>query len=86
MLIELIDAVADAGSVEEAAKKRDKTPLQWWRDHCADAGLDECEPWLGFPGPHQQKDLPAPGDDSPLSDEKAHLVDKLEKLLGPTKQ
>jgi hypothetical protein len=78
LLTEMLTAVLDAEvkTIEEAAQKCDKTPLQWWRDLCADNGLDPCEPWPGFPG--SPKNLPpAPSGDRPLPESVAHQLNKL---------
>src|SRR5258708_16434584 len=41
------------------------TEQEFWRQICADAGFDECEPWQGFPAP--PVDLPpAPGGERKL--------------------
>jgi hypothetical protein len=36
-------------SVEELAETQGVTVLGVWREICAEAGLDECTPWEGFP-------------------------------------
>jgi len=41
----------DCGSVEQLAHRHDCSVREVWRDICADTGLDECEPWEGYPDP-----------------------------------
>jgi hypothetical protein len=80
-----LNAVADAGpgkGIEQVARAEGKSPQEWWHDVCADTGLDECEPWQGFPELPAQLP-PAPGGDRPLPE---HVADALSKLMGPTKQ
>ena len=47
----------DCYSVDELARRRDCSLREVWRDICADTGLDECEPWNGFP---KMPNLPEP--------------------------
>jgi hypothetical protein len=58
-------AYSGYGRIVVAAAAQHISAVEWWRSICADAGLDECEPWPGFPQPPGE--LP-PGDDRPLPD------------------
>jgi hypothetical protein len=35
--------------IEDFARALDRTKLEVWPIFCAEAGLDECEPWMGYP-------------------------------------
>jgi hypothetical protein len=65
------------GSVAEWARAAGIDAFDIWRNVCADVGLDECEPWPGYPkGP---KDLPNARDDlQPLPDKVAKLLEQIE--------
>jgi len=68
------------GSVAEWARAAGLDAFDIWRDVCADVGLDECEPWPGYPkGP---KDFPnARVDLQPLPDKIAKLLEQIENPL-----
>jgi hypothetical protein len=65
------------GSVAEWARATGRDAFEIWRDVCADVGIDECEPWPGYPkGP---KDFPnARVDLQPLPDKVAKLLEQIE--------
>ena len=65
------------GSVAEWARAAGLDAFDIWRNVCADVGLDECEPWPGYPkGP---KDFPnARVDLQPLPDKIAKLLEQIE--------
>lgn len=46
-----LEALAYSGytRITVAAAARKLTTSEWWQTICADAGVDECEPWPGFP-------------------------------------
>ncbi len=48
-----LEALAYSGytRITVAAAAQKLTAGEWWRSICADAGVDECEPWPGFPQP-----------------------------------
>jgi len=85
LMTRLIKKFADSGyldrchgSVAEWARAAGLDAFDIWRDVCADAGLDECVPWPGYPkGP---KDFPAArGDHHPLPDKVAKLFEQTGK-------
>jgi len=85
LMTRLIKTFADSGyldrchgSVAEWARAAGLDAFDIWRDVCADAGLDECVPWPGYPkGP---KDFPeARGDHRPLPDKIAKLLEQIER-------
>jgi hypothetical protein len=51
ILHEMVEMIAEEGcsSIEEFAKARGQTPFEVWPEFCAEAGFDECEPWVGYP-------------------------------------
>jgi hypothetical protein len=78
LLLSLLGLIADSGisSIARLAEKEGCSVRDVWREVCADADLDECEPWQGFPG--FPKHLPpAPGGDRPLSGEVSDALDRL---------
>jgi hypothetical protein len=85
LMVRLVKKFADSGyldrchgSVAEWARTAGLDPFDIWRDVCADAGLDECVPWHGYPkGP---KDLPeSRGDHCQLPERVAKLLEQTEK-------
>ena len=48
-----LEALAYSGytRITVAAAARNLTTAEWWQTICTDAGVDECEPWPGFPQP-----------------------------------
>ena len=74
ILIEVLRLVVDSGlhSLRDIADDRGITPGELWRDICADAGLDACDPWPGFPDP--PRILPDPRGDMLLTDEQPELA------------
>jgi hypothetical protein len=36
-------------TLKQLIAKRDCTPRELWREICAERGVDECEPWQGWP-------------------------------------
>ena len=84
LITRLITKFADSGyldkchgSVAEWARVAGIDAFDIWRNVCADVGLDECEPWPGYPkGP---KDFPnARVDLQPLSDKIVKLLEQIE--------
>jgi hypothetical protein len=84
LITRLITKFADSGyldkchgSVAEWARAAGLDAFDIWRNVCADVGLDECEPWPGYPkGP---KDFPSARVDlQPLSDKIAKLLEQIE--------
>jgi hypothetical protein len=84
LITRLITKFADSGyldichgSVAEWARAAGLDAFDIWRNVCADVGLEECEPWLGYPkGP---KDFPnARVDLQPLPDKIAKLLKQIE--------
>lgn len=66
-----------AKPIKEIAAARDQTPLELWRQVCADVALDECEPWQGYPaGPCKESFACAPGADRPLPEHLQKLLDR----------
>ena len=62
--------------IEELAEARGTTILKVWQQICAEAGLDECTPWEGFP--EIPKNLPeAPGDSRELPEIAQRLFAKI---------
>jgi len=37
------------GGIEDFAQAVGRTPLDAWPIFCAEAGLDQCGPWIGYP-------------------------------------
>jgi hypothetical protein len=60
LLIQLLEALGESkcSSIQELSQHRDCSVREAWRDICADTGLDQCEPWDGFP--NLPKKLPKP--------------------------
>jgi hypothetical protein len=46
-----LEALAYSGysKIVVAAAAQHLSTAEWWRKICADAGVDECEPWAGYP-------------------------------------
>ena len=44
----LLDA-DEYGGIEDFAQAVGRTPLEAWPIFCAEAGLDQCGPWIGYP-------------------------------------
>lgn len=66
-----------AKPIKQIAAARDQTPIELWRKVCADVGLDECEPWEGWPAPPKRDFMKnAPGADRPLPEYLQKLLDK----------
>jgi hypothetical protein len=42
-------AAASVSTIDQAAEARGMTVEEIWSEICSDAGLDECEPWTGYP-------------------------------------
>src|SRR6266550_1450601 len=51
LLCKMVQIITSNGSrgIREFTQAIGQTPLELWRDICAEAGLDECEPWDGYP-------------------------------------
>jgi hypothetical protein len=51
LMLKLMEMIVNEGcsGIAELAKARGQTPFELWPDVCAEAGLDECEPWTGYP-------------------------------------
>jgi hypothetical protein len=51
LLIYLVHSLVATSSrtIGEAAQKRESATDELWRDICANAGLDPCHPWQGYP-------------------------------------
>jgi hypothetical protein len=51
LLMAMVRIIADAGcrGIDEYAQATDRTPFELWPEFCAAAGVDECEPWRGYP-------------------------------------
>ena len=47
-MIEMI-AAEECKSIQDFAEAKGQTPFEVWSKFCAGAGLDECEPWNGYP-------------------------------------
>ena len=64
LLSNAFEALAYSGysKIVVAAAAQHVSAAEWWRGICVDAGLDECEPWPGFPQPPEELSAPASGD------------------------
>jgi len=51
LLFKMVEIIATDGcrGIHDFARARGQTPLELWPEFCAEAGLDECEPWPGYP-------------------------------------
>jgi hypothetical protein len=51
LLCKMVQIITGNGSrgIREFTQATGQTPLELWRDIYAEAGLDECEPWGGYP-------------------------------------
>jgi hypothetical protein len=51
LLCKMVEIITCDGSrgIREYTQATGQTPHELWRDICAEAGLDECEPWDGYP-------------------------------------
>jgi hypothetical protein len=51
LMEKLMEMIVNEGCsrIAEFAEARGQTPFEVWPDVCAEAGLDECEPWTGYP-------------------------------------
>jgi hypothetical protein len=52
LLVKVVQLVANGDSyisIEEVAAGRNNTSQQLWLKICSDEGMDDCEPWNGFP-------------------------------------
>jgi hypothetical protein len=75
LLISVLQLLADNGArtLGNAAADQGISVDELWREVCAEAGLDGCHPWAGYPGrPHSLP--PARGGDRPLSDEQLTIA------------
>jgi hypothetical protein len=62
--------------IEELAEAQGVTALDVWREICAEAGLDECTPWEGFPA--MPTNLPdAPGGSRKLPEAAQRLFEEM---------
>lgn len=83
LLCKMVQIITSNGSrgIREFTQAIGQTPLELWRDICAEAGLDECEPWDGYP----EKALTLetiekiPGFDTPMLDP-ADEMNQLNKM------
>ncbi len=79
ILLEMMRLFFDYGAKPFAAiaAARNQTPLEFWRQVCADVGVDTCEPWEGYPAPPKRDCMKdAPGADRPLPDYLQRLLDR----------
>jgi hypothetical protein len=73
-----------AKSIEQIAQEAGQTPLQWWREACAEIGLDEeCEPWPGFPKLSQPRHPPDPNTGLAAFAKLEALLEELEGKKAP---
>lgn len=74
-------------TVEELASTNGQTVHELWQDVCDEVGLDECEPWQGFPaGVRKESFASAPGADRPLPDYLENLLEVMRAIVGRDKQ
>jgi hypothetical protein len=81
LLVALLETITrgKGKSISEVAIAQGITEQEFWRQICADAGFDECEPWQGFPAP--PVDLPpAPGGERKLPEAAAEALEQWENL------
>lgn len=63
-------------TLAQVIAKRGCTPRDLWREICAGAGYDECEPWHNWPEPPKRDFLKnAPGVDRPAPERWQKLLD-----------
>ena len=72
-------------TIERLADEREESVLEFWRDICAEAGLDECEPWKSYPAPPTKENWNWPERDRELPPEwqaRYAQVQKIRASLG----
>ena len=83
LLSKMVEIITSNGSrgIREFTQATGQTPLELWGDICAEAGLDECEPWDGYPDKALALETieKIPGFDTPLLDP-ADAMNKLNKM------
>jgi hypothetical protein len=69
-------------TLERLIAKRDCTPLDLWREICAERGYDECEPWQGWPaGPKRDFLEKLPGSDREPPPHWQKLFDRFHEIV-----
>jgi hypothetical protein len=70
--------VSGARSIRDVADDKGITVEELWHDVCADAGLDACHPWAGFPD--RPQNLPEARGNSPLTSAQLAIAAKLSRI------
>jgi hypothetical protein len=80
LLIATIETIAttECNTIEELAEARSVTALDIWQEICAEAGLDECTPWKGFPAtPTDLPDAPGGNRELELPESAKHFFERM---------
>jgi hypothetical protein len=71
-------------TIEKLAVARDQSLAELWADVCAEAGLDLCEPWDGWPaGPKKETFANARGANQEIPPEWKERFELIERLPAP---
>jgi hypothetical protein len=89
LMFKMVEIIAGEGcrGIHHLAETRGKTPLELWPEFCAEAGLDECEPWDGYPDnvPSLEYIMKTPGSHRPLRSDHKMMKDAYWKATGRDK-
>ena len=84
LALEALRLMCDArcNTLKRLIAKRDCTPLELWREICAERGFDECEPWQNWPEPPKRDFLERlPGSHRPLPECWQNLFEKFHEIV-----
>jgi hypothetical protein len=73
---------AKQGMIEQYAAATGQTVHEVWQMVCAEVGLDECEPWIGYPAGPRKDSWSKAGADRELTPEYDRLYQQMRSWTG----